>query len=221
MKTLRVSVIAACTLLGACGSEEPLLGPAETPLQYVVSGTIRDDAGLPVAASRVEATGRDPLLVGHSTITDDGGAFRFEGLTGPVTIRAEKVGHYPALEHVLPGSDLGRLIRLRRFEALSLGNTVSSRIDQPCSGWRSPHYFCRGFHFRAPASGWLVVSISTVFEELDATIALAGAETDLAYNWGFDFELAAPVTVGGKYEVLVYSYTRLLEFELRADLHPE
>jgi hypothetical protein len=225
-----VPVLAAvCVMLVACGTDAVAPPDNATLPTWVVSGFVRDEAGIAVPRAAVELL--SGLFGNRLSIADDSGFFSLERVRGPITIHVSKDGFEYYSRYLVVADDLTLLVRLPRLEGWSdiirLGQTIRSTVEPraaPCDpmGWdaQAP---CRRFPFTAPASGALIISIAWHGgSRLDAIIALSdGTYVATSDDTGLEqITVLATVGAGEKYQVYVNSYYDRQVFDLKADLIP-
>ena len=221
-------ILPLLVLLPACSDVDELPTQPIVPT-FAISGTIHDVEGNNVIGAHADALGTP--YAGQRTVSNDEGYFSIKGVAGPLTLRVWKEGYEEFYLPLVVTSDTTVDITLPRFEfadSLVLGQSVRSYVSataSPCDPlhWdaRAP---CRVFHFFAPASGRLGITVSwRGAPPLDMTLVTPDGEY-IAYSSELASEtvaLEASVVQGTLYEIRINSYYDYQEFDLRADLFPE
>ena len=216
-------------LLPACSDVDTPAQPVVPTPTFTISGRIHDIEGRGIISATADALGT-PFSIRHSRAGGDG-IFSIKGVTGALTLHVFKEGYEALFIPLVVSSDTTVDITLSRFEfadTLILGQAMRSFVSAsatPCDpvGWdaRSP---CRLFHFFAPSSGRLGVTVTWHGDPpLDVTVVAhegpyIASSKDVASETVL---VEASVVQGTLYEIRVNSYYDYQEFELRADLYPE
>lgn len=177
--TSRPVLVAACVIVLACdtGFDKPIgngpVGPLAPTAGFVLSGTVRDETGLPLPGAMGEV-----IRIGHQTrtsITGDDGVFRFEQVAGSLAVLVSKLGYATYSQGILINADHEIGVFLAKLPTITLGQTIHSTTNEPpCDPvqWDA-HAPCRRFYFAPPSAGQLVITIScTGFSDVDAVIVL-------------------------------------------------
>jgi hypothetical protein len=218
--------VAACALMLSCN--EPV-EPEPTPAPaFVVSGTVRDDAGLPVSGARAEIL--DGAYRGWVRLTNDSGAFSLANVNGAMSFGVSKVGFGPESYNLFVNSDLTMnviLPRLENSDSIVFGKTIRSYVvngTPPCDPNWDANAPCRRFRINPPVSGKLTVTISWVQGGSDLDVVIVSpVGRYLAYSDTPVPNAVAVVTTvngGDAYELRVHSYYGTLFFSVKAELSP-
>jgi hypothetical protein len=212
------------TLL-ACADEGPSAPVQPREPNFVLSGTVLDDAGRPIAnASAQIMTGP---FSGGSAQTDADGEFSFPHVAGQVTLAVWKDEFGVYTKDLLVDADVALQISLSRLvsaDSIVLDATV--RFFVPANAPSCDHNWdaqapCRRIFFRAPASGFLFITIRWYAgSPLDAIVANLNGDY-LAYSEEAgerEISVALHVDEGTTYDIRVNSYYSAQLFDLTAKL---
>ena len=214
----------------ACGDPDTVITPPSTPptptATWILQGTVRDGARRALSGVTVEIiSGR---FSGRTAVTGEGGAFRFLGVEGEMTILASKDGYVRYAHRLTVTSDVTfdfDLLKALPLDTIVVGRVIQATVqagDSPCDPvrWdaRAP---CKRFLFIPPATGNLSIIIAWAGDpELDATL-VTSTDSYLAVSKELAprmVELSGPVAAGEPYEVRVNAYYTRQVFTLRADI---
>ncbi|MGH7471149.1 MAG: carboxypeptidase-like regulatory domain-containing protein [Longimicrobiales bacterium] len=209
-----LTLVVVSVFLPGCDEaiQDPYVSPPPPPTAYVVFGTVRDQAGSPLALARADIV--EGTYAGVTAETNAQGHFRFIGVSGRMRIVAWKEGYDFHQQVVDVIGDQPIEFQLSRFESegLIFGRTIRAFVragSTPCDPqrWdaRAP---CRPFRFTPPYSGLLSIRIDWLGQpQLDATlIGPSGVYVATSADAGSEaVTLDAFVEVGVTYELRVNS----------------
>lgn len=229
----RVAMVAAGWVLACASGPEDVVAPPPAPLppptpSYVVSGTITDEAGLPMPGVTIWAPSSPRWISAYSS---DQGEFALHLPQGQATIYMDLQGYLPEDRFFLLTADVHFHVTLHPIvitEEIRIGEILESEVLEgapPCDrfGW---DFFapCRRYRFVGPATGRIRFEITwpTVFPELDLTMISPDGNLHATSFSGGDRKqiLETDVAAGAVYEVRVNSYTGGQRFTLRAIMVP-
>jgi hypothetical protein len=223
----RFVLLATGAALMACvGNDTSSPGEPGFRPTYVLAGTVRDSADMPVPGATVLiATGYDR---GLSAVSNQSGYFKLVGVIGTLSLRISKEEYEPYQTTLDIRSDTSVDLTIRRLafafaDTIEFGRTIRSYVYEnavPCdpAGWdaRAP---CRRFYFTPSSAGVLAVEIKWDGEpSLDATIVTPSNSyvTSSTEAGAGRILMSASLAAGVKYEVRVNSYYGYQAFDMTA-----
>jgi hypothetical protein len=220
-------LVAACTSIIAC-SDKPNSDASPTGVNsrptYVLFGTVRDSAGVPVAGADAQIV--RGAYAGRTAVSNQSGNFAFVGVSGTLVVSVSKY-EYELYQKTLDiRADTAINVIMGRYnvsDTIQLGRTIRATVFEgaaPCDPvrWdaRAP---CRRFYFTPSSPGALFIEIKwDGLPELDATIVNPADEyvTSSSQSGSNRIIMSASLIAGVKYEVRVNSYYSAQTFDLTA-----
>jgi hypothetical protein len=217
--------ISICALVPAChdsrGGAGLLTGPTTDVGgltrgdSYTLTGTVRDPDGVPVADAMVHVSRNQQT---RSELSDESGLYRFDGLSGLVSLRVSKDGYFGNMTTHFIAADQVVDLWLDRALILVVGATIRGTVrGLPCDpgGWDAAAP-CQRISFTPLTSGVLELVLRWVGDHsLDLLISngvYIGSPTEPQ-----EIRASTQVQAGSQYEIRIHSYYDPAPFELSAE----
>ena len=216
-----VVVVAGCDR-GSRSVTAPLM-PVQQALTgfFTLSGRIEDTDGAGLGGARVQLTTDSTI---QTTMSGDGGEYRFDNVRGNAALRVSKDGFVDAVPFLYVAKDqslnvaLQRLVVLAPGTMLVPGTTLRGTVkDPPCdTNWdaRAP---CQRIVFVPPVTGVYELILKwTGPNELDLLV-----DARLSLYWSSatgQIRALVPADAGVEREIRIQSYYGAQTFELTASL---
>jgi hypothetical protein len=182
---------------------------------YTLTGIIRDLDGVPLPGATVLVSGWES---DRSEVSDGSGFYRFDGLSGQVSLRVSKHGYFGTVRTYFIAANQVLDLWLDRVVILTVGTTVRGTVrGEPCdpSGWDA-HALCQRIFVTPSMSGMLDLVLRWVGNHsLDLLMSnglYVGDPTGAQ-----EIRTIAHVAAHAQYEIRIHSYYDPAEFELSAE----
>jgi hypothetical protein len=211
------AILTIVAAVSAChGSTRPTPLAPSNP-KFVLSGTLREPNGTPVAGATVEIL--DSFVGLRTTTSAEDGTYRFDGVTGTLKMRVVKEGYAEIQQAVVVAGDYVLDVRVDRLGRLISANVFRGVVDAPpCdpSGWdaRAP---CQRILYTPGQSGNVSLHVEwTGPSGLD--LLFAGDYWD---GGNHVIDAWARVEGGRQYEIRLNAYYNPVPFQIEVRLHAE
>ena len=214
------TVLLFCALVAGCDHRSPT-GPIASavrrevpPSVYTLSGRIVEADGSAVAGAVVELAGETP---GLTTVSDEGGLYRFENVGGFFVLRVTKAEYSIALMNVWIQADQALTVTLQRALVLIPGVPLRGTVQAPpCDPNWDARALCERISFTPPDTDEyeIVLTWNGTVSQLDLLIDGA-IYFDVGPGPGeLRGQLVGPA--GVQREIRIHSYYSPQAFELTA-----
>ena len=195
----------------------PVMPPAPAPLSgfFTLSGRIEDTEGGGLSGARVQLTTDSTI---QTTLSGDGGQYRFDNVRGNAALRVSKDGFIEAAPFVYVAKDQTLNVALQPRLTLVPGATVRGTVKSPpCDPNWDNAAPCQRVSFIPPVTGdYELVLTWTGAIELDLLV-----DASMSLYWSSttgQIRALVPGFAGTEREIRIQSYYGPQAFELTASL---